>query len=286
MALESNAQPIQHGSCHCGAVRFEVDGRPEGLEECNCSLCRRAGTVQWYVPDARFRLLCGGDVLRDYQFGTHTSHNLFCSRCGTAPFRRPRSDPERIAVNVRCLEDARALDLPRRRFDGENWEQAMASRSGPDARFAPGRMRVDELEPVVRLWMRTKLETAPWSRLATERGYSFEQNLAYFRDELVEKGDVWVVRQADRPIGFLVQAGTQVEQLFVDPSQQGRGVGTALLAKARECSPARLCLFALADNHRACRFYERHGFRVVRRGTSPPPESEPDVLYEWTPSGA
>lgn len=120
--------PIQRGSCHCGAVRFEAEGELQGLEVCNCSYCARAGFVHWYVAPERFRVLAGEDTLVDYQFGTHTSHNLFCPTCGVTPFRRARSDPHQIDVNVRCLEGVDADALPTRPFDGRNWEQGRRNR--------------------------------------------------------------------------------------------------------------------------------------------------------------
>jgi hypothetical protein len=116
------------GSCHCGAIRFEVTGTIEALESCNCSLCSRTGYVHWYVLPAQFRLLTPEDAIRTYQFGTLTSKNHFCERCGVSPFRRPRSDPENIAVNVRCLEDVDLGAFPVKTFDGQNWERAMRSR--------------------------------------------------------------------------------------------------------------------------------------------------------------
>ncbi len=116
------------GSCHCGAVAFEVEGALEGLEVCNCSLCRRTGFVHWTVEPERFRLLTPEAGYATYQFGTRTSRNHFCRSCGISPFRRSRSDPDKIDVNVRCLEGVDAESLPVARFDGQDWERAMRDR--------------------------------------------------------------------------------------------------------------------------------------------------------------
>jgi hypothetical protein len=120
--------PVYRGSCHCGAIAFEVEGDIAGVETCNCSICTRTGFLHWYVEPARFRLLTSDEALATYQFGTRTAKNHFCRVCGTAPFRRARSDPHKIDVNVRCLDDVDLAAVPVREFDGRHWEAALAAR--------------------------------------------------------------------------------------------------------------------------------------------------------------
>jgi hypothetical protein len=117
---------VQRGSCHCGALRFEVEGEPEGLESCTCSICRRTGFIHWFVEPDRFRLLGSDEALATYRFGTRVAQSHFCRVCGVAPFRRARSDPDKVAVNVRCLEDVDLDALEVRVFDGRDWEAAYA----------------------------------------------------------------------------------------------------------------------------------------------------------------
>jgi len=126
--MAGSAETIHRGGCHCGAVRFEVRGPIEGLEVCNCSICRRTGYVHWYVAPERFALLTPEDAFATYQFGTSAAKHHFCKTCGISPFRRARSNPEEVDVNVRCVEgvDLEALDATR--FDGQNWEVAMKGR--------------------------------------------------------------------------------------------------------------------------------------------------------------
>ena len=111
------------GSCHCGAIRFEVEA-PEDLEveECNCSICTKSGYLHLIVPKSRFRLLCGEDHITTYAFNTGVAKHLFCRVCGIKPFYIPRSNPDGYDINVRCL-DTRPRSISIVQFDGQNWEQ-------------------------------------------------------------------------------------------------------------------------------------------------------------------
>lgn len=119
--------PLLQGSCHCGAVRFRVQGPLTGLTECNCSICRRKGFVHFIVPQAAFVLDAGADYLTTYTFNTRVAQHRFCRRCGIHPFYVPRSDPDKVDVNARCLEGVDWSTVEVAPFDGQNWEAAMGS---------------------------------------------------------------------------------------------------------------------------------------------------------------
>jgi len=94
------------GSCHCGAVAFEVDlddgfGR---LSRCNCSLCRRRGAIMAGVPLDRLRVLKGADNLTLYQWNTGIAKHYFCKTCGIYTHHQRRSNPNEYAVNIACLD--------------------------------------------------------------------------------------------------------------------------------------------------------------------------------------
>src|SRR5258708_40006129 len=102
-------KPIERtyrGGCHCGRVRLEVRGNLEPVSESNCSICTKKGYVHWIVERAAFRLLTPSDNIAAYTFNTKIAKHLFCPNCGVASFYIPRSDPESLDVNVRCLEGA------------------------------------------------------------------------------------------------------------------------------------------------------------------------------------
>ncbi|MBV9862253.1 MAG: GFA family protein [Alphaproteobacteria bacterium] len=115
------------GGCHCGQVRFRVRADLAQLLECNCSICTRKGFLHLIVMPEDFELLRGADALSTYQFNTQTAKHTFCGNCGIHSFYVPRSDPDKISVNARCLDGVDPARLkPTRFFDGRNWEDAFA----------------------------------------------------------------------------------------------------------------------------------------------------------------
>ncbi len=116
--------PTYTAGCHCGRIRFEVDGAIEGVEVCNCSICERTGYVHWYVDPAQVRLLTADGDWTTYRFGTGAAEHRFCPTCGISPFRVARSDPNQLDVNLRCVEGVDADAVPHGLFDGRNWEES------------------------------------------------------------------------------------------------------------------------------------------------------------------
>ena len=117
------------GSCHCGAVRYEINAVIDRVTECNCSICSKKGVLHRRVTAENFRLLSDESQLGTYQFGTKIAKHHFCKVCGIHTFSRPRAAPEEYTVNVRTLDN---FDLQREKpevvsFDGQHWEEAVAS---------------------------------------------------------------------------------------------------------------------------------------------------------------
>jgi len=131
----STAMSWHKGGCHCGAVSFEVLVPAEvELDDCNCSICSKTGFLHLIVPKDRFRLLSGEDKLTAYTFNTGTAKHLFCSVCGIKSFYIPRSHPNGVSVNFRCLEMKGFTKVTVNTFDGKHWEENAAQLKPLEAR--------------------------------------------------------------------------------------------------------------------------------------------------------
>ena len=113
---------LSEGGCHCSAVRFQVLVESDIVYDCNCSICRKKGFLHLILPREKFRLLQGKDVLTSYTFNTKVAKHTFCSICGIHSFYYPRSHPDMIDVNIRCLDRDLINKFTIRPFDGQNWE--------------------------------------------------------------------------------------------------------------------------------------------------------------------
>jgi len=117
---------VHSGGCHCGRVRFEVDAPAEiSVADCNCSVCARTAYLHLIVPKSCFRLLKGEEFLTTYTFNTGAAQHLFCKVCGIKSFYVPRSDPDGVSVNARCLDPGTVTRMDVRPFDGRNWEASI-----------------------------------------------------------------------------------------------------------------------------------------------------------------
>jgi ribosomal protein S18 acetylase RimI-like enzyme len=107
---------------------------------------------------------------------------------------------------------------------------------------------------------------------------------AWVIEHMVPERETWVAEDSGRIVAMMVLDGEMIDQMYVSPARQRRGVGDAMLAHAKQLRPSRLRLYTFQSNTPARRFYEARGFVAIEfNDGSRNEEHAPDVLYEWTP---
>nr|XP_039270801.1 centromere protein V-like [Styela clava] len=121
--MASKKRVKHHGSCHCGAVKFEVYASEElYVYDCNCSICVKKHNIHFIVREKDFELIQGSDALTTYTFNTGVAKHMFCKMCGVQSFYRPRSNPDGYGVNPNSLDHSTVKSITIEKYDGQNWE--------------------------------------------------------------------------------------------------------------------------------------------------------------------
>ena len=112
---------VHKGSCHCGAVQFEVEGDIQGAIMCNCSICHRKGAPLWFVPRSSMKFTKGADTLKDYFFNKHVIAHRFCPTCGIHTHgEADQKGTPMAAINLRVLEDVDLAKVKITPYDGRS----------------------------------------------------------------------------------------------------------------------------------------------------------------------
>jgi hypothetical protein len=109
------------GSCHCGRVAFDVEGEIDSAMACNCSMCRRRGSLLWFVPMPRLQLKTSDEAASTYLFNKHVIKHRFCANCGIHTWGEaihPKTGQSTAAINIRCLEGVDLDKVKVTHFDG------------------------------------------------------------------------------------------------------------------------------------------------------------------------
>jgi GNAT superfamily N-acetyltransferase len=136
-----------------------------------------------------------------------------------------------------------------------------------------------DFDALVERWHETNLVS--YRYVEEHQKHTLADARHFFRNRLLPVCDIWVASGGGQLLGVIALEAPWIRQLAIFPEHQRRGIGTALLYKARERSPAELRLFTFQRNVAARAFYERHEFAAIAFGVSPAPELEPDVEYRW-----
>ncbi|HEY9367614.1 GNAT family N-acetyltransferase [Streptomyces sp.] len=130
------------------------------------------------------------------------------------------------------------------------------------------------------VWLRSFAAALPTVR----RAHDDDAVRDWFSFVVVPQYETWVAVAEGGVVGLLVLDGGDLEQLYLDPSWRGRGLGDRFMDLAKRQRPDGLELWTFQVNGAAQRFYERHGFVAVERTDGlRNEEREPDVRYVWRP---
>lgn len=152
---------------------------------------------------------------------------------------------------------------------------------GADRKVTIERATAADAAAIADLYLAARADALPWLRRvhgdAATRDWIIHDRLA--------RGENWIARSGEEIVGFMTLDREDLDQLYLKPGHYRRGIGSKLMAKAKERSPQLLHLFCFQRNLRARAFYERHGFAIIDRNDgSRNVESEPDILYVWRPT--
>jgi len=114
-----------HGKCHCGAVQYVFRDQPEFTIRCNCSICRRLGTLWIYTDQTNVTLTASPEAMLSYSHGDKDLTFKTCKSCGSTILWESANTPGegRMALNLNLAELSEIDNIPVRRFDGaDTWE--------------------------------------------------------------------------------------------------------------------------------------------------------------------
>jgi len=140
------------------------------------------------------------------------------------------------------------------------------------------RATASDVDAIVRIFHDSRAEAMPWLPvLHTNAEYT-----EHFSRRVAEQ-EVWVADDGGRVVGFAALHDGWLNDLYVDPGHQRRGVGDALFARSKESMPSGFRWWVFQWNVRARRFYEARGGVVIELNDAGGEEQLPDALYEWRP---
>jgi hypothetical protein len=126
------------GSCHCGAVRFEVVADATSGSKCNCTVCTKINPTGGITKPDNFKLLTEESKLGTYIWGHRISTRYFCKECGVHCFARGHLEQlggDYVSVNFNCLDDIDLREVDLVFWDGRhnNWQSGPRKEAWPSA---------------------------------------------------------------------------------------------------------------------------------------------------------
>ena len=128
------------GSCHCGAVKYEVEIDATKGSRCNCSICTKLGGIGAIAKPEAFSVE-GESECNTYRWGGMTGTRYFCNKCGITTHLRghlAQLGGDYISVMLNTLDDVDPTTIELTYWDGRhnNWQAGPRSTPWPIAAAA------------------------------------------------------------------------------------------------------------------------------------------------------
>ncbi|MEO7735090.1 MAG: GFA family protein [Kofleriaceae bacterium] len=127
------------GTCLCRAVTLGAARLPRQVTQCNCSVCRRYGTLWAYYPRSAVTITAARGALEHYSVRARGLKFVRCRSCGCVICWDSRSkDPERrLGINTRLLDPALMARVPVKVLDGDKTWRSLGTYAKPDIWISP-----------------------------------------------------------------------------------------------------------------------------------------------------
>lgn len=130
-------------------------------------------------------------------------------------------------------------------------------------------------EDTVRMWRESKEKAIGQGEM-----HSFEDHVFFLNNILSKDNEIYIAIDNNKVVGMIAFNEHEINQLYIHTEYQGRELGKRLLDMAKINSNGRLTLYTFEVNHKAQRFYERNGFKIIDKGHENE-EKLKDLKYEW-----
>ena len=127
------------------------------------------------------------------------------------------------------------------------------------------------------------IDTTEWM----PRVHPHDDVMHHYETVVFPERDLWIASLGERLAGFMaLSPDAFLTGLYLAAHARSKGIGKALIERAKRLSPGGLQLWTFVANKGAQRFYLREGFQEVRRTDGENEEGLPDILYRWQPASA
>lgn len=104
---------MYYGSCHCGAVKFQVHSKIRSLKQCHCEVCARYGALWAYVKEGDVSLRASPNASFTYVTNDEVVAFHICRTCGNLSHWKALNNPDwPIALNMRLVDHESLADIP------------------------------------------------------------------------------------------------------------------------------------------------------------------------------